>query len=91
MLRASEARYRFLAENALDFISPHDASGKYLYANPPAHRMLGYRPEEMVGCGSEVFLPPEDRERMSEAIRRLVAGETPAMTMQHRLRQKGGG
>jgi len=89
-LRASEARYRFLADNALDFISLHDASGKYLYASPAAHRMLGYRPEEMVGCGSEVFLPPEDRERMSEAIRRLVAGETPAMTMQHRLRKKGG-
>ena len=89
-LRASEARYRFLAENALDLISLHDLSGKYLYASPAAHRMLGYRPEEMVGCGGEVFLPPEERERVGEANRRLTAGEVPAVTMQHRLRRKRG-
>jgi len=90
-LRASEARYRFLADHALDFISLIDASGKVLFASPAAHRMLGYRPEEMVGRGGEGFLPPEDRERMGEAVRRLVAGEAPSVTMQHRLRKKDGG
>src|SRR4030042_1298545 len=43
-LRVSEARYRFLADHALDFISLIDASGKVLFASPSAHRMLGYRP-----------------------------------------------
>jgi PAS domain S-box-containing protein len=90
-LRVSEARYRFLADHALDFISLIDASGKVLFASPSAHRMLGYRPEEMVGRGSESFLPSEDREGMGEAVRRLVAGETPSVTMQHRLRKKDGG
>jgi two-component system cell cycle sensor histidine kinase/response regulator CckA len=90
-LRASEARYRFLADHALDFISLIDASGKMLFASPSAHRMLGYRPEEMVGRGSESFLPPEDREGMGEAVRCLVAGETPSVTMQHRFRKKDGG
>jgi len=90
-LRSSEARYRFLADNALDVISLHDASGRYLYASPAAHRMLGFRPEEMVGCGGEAFLPPEDRERMREATGLLAAGEVTALTMQHRLRKKDGG
>ena len=90
-LRASEARYRFLADNALDVISLHDATGRYLYASPSAQRMFGFRPEEMVGCGGEVFLPPEDQERMGEATRRLAAGEVTALTMQHRLRKKDGG
>ncbi|MGZ8429162.1 MAG: hybrid sensor histidine kinase/response regulator [Candidatus Deferrimicrobiaceae bacterium] len=90
-LRASEARYRFLADHALDFISLIDASGKVLFASPSAHRMLGYRPEEMVGRGSESFLPPEDREGMGEAVGRLVAGEAPSVTMQHRFRKKDGG
>src|SRR3990170_5703848 len=45
----------------------------------------------MVGRGSESFLPPEDQERMGEAARRLVAGEAPSVTMQHRLRMKDGG
>ena len=90
-LRSSEARYRFLADNALDLISLHDATGRYLYVSPAAHRMLGFRPEEMVGCGGEVFLPPEDRERVREATRRLAGGEVTALAMQHRLRKKDGG
>jgi two-component system cell cycle sensor histidine kinase/response regulator CckA len=90
-LRSSEARYRFLADTALDVISLHDATGRYLYASPAAQRMLGFRPEEMVGCGGEAFLPPEDRERVREATRRLASGEVTALTMQHRLRKKDGG
>lgn len=89
--KVSEARYRFLADNALDFISLHDISGRYLYASPAANRMLGFRPEEMIGCGGEVFLPPEEQETMREANRRLAAGEVPALTIHHRLRRKNGG
>jgi len=89
-LKGSEARYRFLADNALDFISLHDTSGRYLYASPAAYRMLGLRPEEMVGCGGEAFLPPEEQETMRDANRRLVAGEVPALTIHHRLRRKNG-
>src|SRR4030065_593805 len=49
-----------------------------------------FSPRASSAGGSEVFLSPEERERRSEAVRRLVAGEAPAMTMQHRLRKKGG-
>ncbi len=90
-LRSSEARYRFLADNARDFISLHDGRGKYLYASPASFGMLGYRPEEMVGSASETYLPPEDRERWNEANSRLVSGEVPAVTLQHRLRNRDGG
>lgn len=90
-LRGSEARYRFLADNARDFISLHDDRGTYLYASPASLRMLGYRPEEMVGCGGETFLPREDQEKMNEANRRLASGEVPAVTLQHRLRSRDGG
>lgn len=89
-LKVSEARYRFLADNALDFISLHDMSGRYLYASPAAYRMLGLRPEEMVGCGGEAFLPPEEQEMMRAANRRLAAGEATALTIHHRLRRKNG-
>jgi two-component system, cell cycle sensor histidine kinase and response regulator CckA len=90
-LRASEARYRFLADNAPDVISLHDASGTCRYVSPASGRMLGYRPEEMVGCAGDAFLHPDDREAMGEAHRRLVAGEIPAVTIPHRLRTREGG
>jgi PAS domain S-box-containing protein len=89
-LRESETRYRFLADNALDFISLHDLAGKYLYASPAARRMLGYRPEEMMGVAVSAFLHPDDQERFDEGNRRLVSGEVPALTLLHRLRGKEG-
>ncbi len=89
-LRDSEARYRFLADNALDFISLHDPSGKYLYASPAAQRMLGYRPEEMTGCPASAYLASADLDRIAEGDRRLVSGEVSAVTLEHRLRRKDG-
>lgn len=90
-LRDSEARYRFLADNALDFISLHDPSGKILYASSAARRMLGYRPEELTGVSAESFLHPDDREKFLEGNRRLERGEHAAVTLQYRLRRKEGG
>jgi PAS domain S-box-containing protein len=89
-LRESEARYRFLADCALDFISLHDVAGRVLYASPAVRRMLGYRPEEWSGVAVEAFVHPEDRERFLEANRRLARGERAAMTLQYRLRRKDG-
>ncbi|MBI5418531.1 MAG: PAS domain S-box protein [Deltaproteobacteria bacterium] len=90
-LRVSEARYRFLADHALDFISLHDSSGRYLYASPAARGMLGYRPEEMMGVAAAAFLHPDDQEKFREENRRLVSGEILAMTLHCRLRRKDGG
>jgi PAS domain S-box-containing protein len=90
-LRDSEARYRFLADHALDFISLHDTAGKILYASPAARRMLGYRPEEMMGAPAEAFIHPDDSEKFLEGNRRLAQGDKTAVTLQYRLRRKDGG
>ncbi|MBI5576845.1 MAG: PAS domain S-box protein [Deltaproteobacteria bacterium] len=90
-LRDSEARYRFLADHALDFISLHDPEGKYLYASPAAGRMLGYRQEEMIGVPAAVFLHPDDREKFLEENRRIADKDSSAVTLHCRLRRKDGG
>ncbi len=89
-LRESETRYRFLADNAPDFISLHDMAGRYLYASPAARRMLGYRPEEMMGVAVSAFLHPDDQGRFDEGNRLLVSGRVPVLTLLHRLRRKEG-
>lgn len=89
-LLASEARYRFLADNALDFISLHDLEGRYLYVNPASGRMLGYRQEEMTGVPADAFHHPDDLPKLHEGTRRLAAREAPSVTVQHRLRCKDG-
>ncbi len=48
-LSRSEERFRQIAENEGDFIWEVDADGLYTYANPVVEKILGYRPEELVG------------------------------------------
>ncbi len=48
-LRRSEERFRQIAENADEFIWEVDANGFYTYANPVVEKILGYKPEDLVG------------------------------------------
>lgn len=48
-LQASETRFVRLAEQTGTFVWQVDAHGLYTYVSPLAERVLGYRPDEMVG------------------------------------------
>ncbi len=48
-LRESEKRFRQVAENAEEWIWEIDKEGLYIYANPALEKVLGYKPEEIVG------------------------------------------
>ena len=48
-LHESEERFRQVAENVADFIWEVDAEGLYQYTSPSVEKILGYRPEELVG------------------------------------------
>jgi PAS domain S-box-containing protein len=89
-LRASEARYRFIAENSPDLISLHDPSGRILYASPASLHLLGVRPDLMVGAPVEGFLHPDDRLKVIEDIRRVASGEQGAGALLHRMRRADG-
>lgn len=67
-LRASEERFRALAEGALEGVAVHE-EGKILFANAALARMLGYSLDELVGRSALDLAAPESRERVREAIR----------------------
>lgn len=48
-LRESEERFRRTAENALEWIWEADNNGLYTYVSPVVEKILGYKPEEIVG------------------------------------------
>jgi len=54
-LRASEARFRALIENASDLILLTDETGKLLYASPSLSTVLGYVPGQLVGRSFREF------------------------------------
>ncbi|WP_454760173.1 MASE1 domain-containing protein [Caulobacter segnis] len=91
----SEARYRLLAESALDIIAHSDLHGQMNYMSPAARTILGYEPEELLGTEYLKILHDDDR----AVIRRVVelqrdcpqgVAAPPAETVEYRaFRQDG--
>jgi PAS domain S-box-containing protein len=64
-LRSSVERFRQVAECAGEFIWEVDADGLYTYANPVIERVLGYKPQDIVGKKHFYdFFIPEERDRL---------------------------
>jgi PAS domain S-box-containing protein len=67
-LARSEKRFRQIAENAEEWIWEVDERGLYTYSSPVVERILGYRPEELVGQKHFYDLfHPEEREALKNA------------------------
>ena len=88
--RASEARYRLLAENAGDVIILNDLSSRRLYISPAVRSILGYEPEELVGTRFEDFCHPDDLEDLAEHRSRLKIGQGHQFVSCLRHRHKDG-
>lgn len=76
-LRASEQRYRLLAENTADIIWEVDLELRGVYANQAVERILGYTPEEFVGLPASVYCSPGSLQELLAAGAEAIA-ELPA-------------
>ena len=85
---AGEARYRFLAENAHDLITRHTLDGRIHYASPASARLLGYRPDELIGRTLTDFVHPDDAAIVSAAF--ISAGEGRSASAELRLATRQG-
>ncbi|MBL9135565.1 MAG: PAS domain S-box protein [Verrucomicrobiales bacterium] len=65
-LRVSEERYRSLVETSSDWIWEVDRDGRYTYASPRIHEILGYAPEEVLGRTPFDFMPEDDAARVKD-------------------------
>lgn len=66
-LRRSEERFRLVAENAREWIWEVDAEGLYTYSSPVVEKILGYKPEELVGKKHFYdFFHPDRREELKK-------------------------
>jgi len=67
-LRQSEERFREVAENEQEWIWEVDTEGIYTYASPVVEKVLGYKPEEIVGKKHFYDLfHPDRREELKKA------------------------
>ena len=87
-LLKSEARFRLLAENAMDVISLHDPDGRYSYVSPSCERVLGYAPADLIGHDGYELVHPDDAATVRDMLHRpALLGESGAceyVRMRHR-------
>jgi PAS domain S-box-containing protein len=74
-LRASEERYRLIAENTSDMIIMSDLDGVATYVSP-AVGASGLGPEAFRGRSFRESVHPEDIPRLAKSFGRLLAGES---------------
>jgi PAS domain S-box-containing protein len=82
-------RFRALVENSSDMITVLDSVGVIRYQSPAAERILGYRPEALVGRKMSELIHPEDADAL-EALSGGVVPEEAAATYACRLRHADG-
>ncbi|MBW3631338.1 MAG: PAS domain S-box protein, partial [Gemmatimonadetes bacterium] len=90
MLRRSEEHFRALIERASDIITILEADGTIRYESPSAERVVGYRPDELVGRNVFEFIHPEDHGRAREELAKLL-GKAAPVVVRLRFRHKDGG
>ncbi len=88
-LKASAERYRSLADNTFDLLAEYDSDGCYTYVSPSFRRILGYRPDELLGTWSFAIVHPDDRAAMSQLYEAVLTSGSASWS-KVRLRARSG-
>jgi PAS domain S-box-containing protein len=89
-LRRSEEHFRALIENGSDYIMIFDQKGAITYVGPSIEKILGYRPEEVLGTRLAVLVHPDDLANVHEAIGAIFAAPGEVVQFEFRIRHQDG-
>ncbi|MBS1911900.1 MAG: PAS domain S-box protein [Bacteroidetes bacterium] len=88
-LRASEERFRLLAEHSSDLIVRYDADGRCTYISPSCRGLLGYEQADLLGKTVFDVMHPDDVRRTAIALNRAKTLNTP-FTITARIQRREG-
>jgi PAS domain S-box-containing protein len=83
-------RFQAMIEFSSDMIGLHDRDGRITYLSPSITRLLGYRPEGLVGHSMLNLVHPDDQERIAGLFEQLVHAPGARITAEYRLRHADG-
>ncbi len=89
-LERSEKRFRDIAEYALEWIWEVDIRGKYTYVSPIVEKILGYKPQEVLGKYFYDFFHPDDRDELKQAALEAFEEKKPFRNFLNRNVHKDG-
>jgi PAS domain S-box-containing protein len=89
-VRQNEERFRALIENALDIITVVNADGIIDYESPSIERVLGYKPEDLVGKNIFDYIHLEDRANLVQTLNQLVQNSNLTLSIEFRFQHQDG-
>jgi len=89
-LAASELRFRALIENAPDGITLLGLDGLLVYASPAVERVLGYRPELVIGQNPADITHPDDLPALLDILMQVIAEAGSSAVVGYRMRHADG-
>lgn len=88
-LRASEALYRLVVDNASDVIYQRTLDGVLTYVSPSVFEVMGYLPEELLGVSLKTLKHPDNLDHVDSNNHSLLSGQA-RLTRTGQLRRKDG-
>jgi diguanylate cyclase (GGDEF)-like protein/PAS domain S-box-containing protein len=88
-LLESEARLGLLAEHSGVVVALSDLDGVRSYVSPASERVLGWRPEHLVGRNAIEFIHPDDQQALRDATAMLL-GASGQSAATYRFRRPDG-
>src|SRR5262249_34501861 len=88
--RQSEQYTRSLIENGSDIIALINAEYIVTYVSPSITPILGYTPEEMVGCHALVLVHPDDLDAVQQVLGEISQTPDRSLRAEYRLCCKDG-
>jgi PAS domain S-box-containing protein len=90
-LRASEARFRLLAENGNDLIVQIDLDGRLTYISPSVEAVTGFAPGELIGRAVDEIIHAEDMAALDQIVTESLENpDRPPSCVEYRVRHKDG-
>ncbi len=84
IVRESEEKYKFIAENSTDLIIKLDAKGKIIYISSLCKTIIGYDSEDLIGKNIIHYYKNEERALILDAYNRIME-LSDIVTFSHRL------
>lgn len=89
-LKASEAKFRSLIQHSSDLITILDPDGLILYLSDSIEKILGDKPEDLIGTIAFELIHPEDVACVVDAFNQIAHNPDTPLSVEYRIRHKDG-
>ncbi len=86
-----DRRLRLMVENFNDILLIMDREGIERFVSPSCERILGFRPDELLGVHGLTYVHPDDHASIRDGLGAAIRGARPNVVLEFRHQHKGGG